>query len=100
VPESGTIRFQEAGYRLKPHLICRKGLARTFQSVRIFPHLSAHANVQVAALFGRTDRRSVAEANQETVELARVRRALWVGEPTGEGLEIAQPKRVSKWPGR
>ena len=70
VPESGTIRFQEAAITgLKPHLICRKGLARTFQSVRIFPHLSAHANVQVAALFGRTDRRSVAEANQETVEL-------------------------------
>jgi branched-chain amino acid transport system ATP-binding protein len=35
---------------LKPHAICRLGLARTFQIVRPFPHLSVLENVRVGAL--------------------------------------------------
>ena len=35
---------------LKPHAICLLGLARTFQIVRPFPHLSVLANVRVGAL--------------------------------------------------
>jgi branched-chain amino acid transport system ATP-binding protein len=70
VPESGTIRLQgESIGGLKPQAICRRGLARTFQSVRVFPHLPAHANIQLAALFGRTGWTSVGEAERETAEL-------------------------------
>ena len=35
---------------LAPHAICRLGLARTFQIVRPFPHLSVLDNVKVGAL--------------------------------------------------
>jgi branched-chain amino acid transport system ATP-binding protein len=95
VPESGTIRFQEAKITgLKPHLICRKGLARTFQSVRIFPHLSVHANVRVAALFGRTDRRSAAEANQETVELLEFVGLSGLGSLPAKDLKLPSQKRL------
>jgi branched-chain amino acid transport system ATP-binding protein len=70
VPESGTIRFQgEVITGLKPHRICRLGVARTFQSVRIFPHLSVEENVRVAALFGRGDGRPTVEAERATGEL-------------------------------
>jgi branched-chain amino acid transport system ATP-binding protein len=70
VPESGTIRFRGDDITgLKPHRICRRGLARTFQSVRIFPHLSARENVRVAAQFGRTDRIGLEAADRETSEV-------------------------------
>jgi branched-chain amino acid transport system ATP-binding protein len=50
-PDSGTIAF--AGRRidgLPPNAICRAGLARTFQIMRPFPHLSVLDNVVVGAL--------------------------------------------------
>jgi len=50
-PDQGEITFDGhplAG--LKPHAICRLGLARTFQIVRPFPHLSVLDNVRVGAL--------------------------------------------------
>ena len=35
---------------LPPHQICRKGIARSFQIVNIFPRLSVFGNVQVAII--------------------------------------------------
>jgi len=50
-PDAGEIRFRERGLGgLKPHAICRLGLARTFQIVRPFARLSVLDNVKVAAL--------------------------------------------------
>ena len=50
-PDSGNIRFRGRSIvGLKPHAICRLGLARTFQIVRPFPHLSVLDNVKVGAL--------------------------------------------------
>jgi branched-chain amino acid transport system ATP-binding protein len=95
VPESGTIRFQEGNITgLKPHLICRRGLARTFQSVRIFPHLSVHANVQVAAHFGRAGGMSAAEANRETVELLEFVGLSDVGAVPAKDLKLPSQKRL------
>jgi branched-chain amino acid transport system ATP-binding protein len=47
-PDSGSIEFagtQLAG--LKPNLIVRRGIARTFQNIRLFPNLSALENVMI-----------------------------------------------------
>ena len=95
IPDSGTIQFQEHNITgLKPHLICRRGLARTFQSVRVFPHMSVRANVQVAALFGGADGISAAEANQETVELLEFVGLSDVGAVLAKDLKLPNQKRL------
>ena len=50
-PTAGVIRFKgESVVGLKPHAICRRGLARTFQIVQPFAGLSALDNVTIGAL--------------------------------------------------
>ena len=50
-PTAGGIRFKgESVVGLKPHAICRRGLARTFQIVQPFTGLSALDNVTIGAL--------------------------------------------------
>jgi branched-chain amino acid transport system ATP-binding protein len=48
-PEKGEILLDGKKINgLSPHLICRRGLARTFQNIRLFAEMSALENVQVA----------------------------------------------------
>jgi len=50
-PDGGRITFKgEDISKLPPYEICRKGIARSFQIVNIFPRLTAFRNVQVAVL--------------------------------------------------
>jgi branched-chain amino acid transport system ATP-binding protein len=50
-PDSGRILFKgrEIG-GLPPHVICRRGITRSFQVANIFPRLSVFENVQIAVL--------------------------------------------------
>ena len=67
VPTEGTVRFKGVSVvGAKPHAICRRGLARTFQIVQPFVNLSALDNVMVGA-FNRTD--EVAAARRRAVEV-------------------------------
>ncbi len=53
-PDSGVVRFKGTGITgLKPHEIVRMGIARTFQSVKIFSKMSVSENVLLGLLFGR-----------------------------------------------
>ena len=48
--DAGDIRFDEGSLRrLKPHQITRRGLARTFQNIRLFANMTAVENVMVGA---------------------------------------------------
>ncbi len=48
-PSSGQLRFQAKSIaRLRPHQIAKRGIARTFQNVRLFGELSALENVMIA----------------------------------------------------
>jgi branched-chain amino acid transport system ATP-binding protein len=50
-PDGGKIVFKgEDISKLPPYEICRKGIARSFQIVNIFPRLTVFRNVQVAVL--------------------------------------------------
>jgi branched-chain amino acid transport system ATP-binding protein len=50
-PDSGKIIFRgEDISSLPPYEICKRGIARSFQIVNIFPRLSVFGNVQVAVL--------------------------------------------------
>jgi len=54
-PSSGEVRFAgEAITGLKPWRICRRGIGRTFQNLRIFPNMTVFDNVSVGAV-GRLD---------------------------------------------
>jgi branched-chain amino acid transport system ATP-binding protein len=66
-PTEGDIRFKGASVAgAKPHQICRRGLARTFQIVQPFVNLTALENVMVGA-FNRTD--DVAVARHRAAEV-------------------------------
>ena len=53
-PGSGDVRFAgESIAGLAPHVIARRGIARTFQSLRLFPNMSVLENV-MAATYGAT----------------------------------------------
>jgi branched-chain amino acid transport system ATP-binding protein len=50
---AGSIHFKGQDItRLKPYKIARMGMARTFQSVKIFSHMSVLENVLLGSLFG------------------------------------------------
>jgi branched-chain amino acid transport system ATP-binding protein len=54
LPDSGVVRFKGTGITgFKPHKIVRMGIARTFQSVKIFSRMSVSENVLLGHLFGR-----------------------------------------------
>ena len=66
-PSAGAIRFKDVSVvGAKPHAICRRGLARTFQIVQPFVNLSALENVMVGA-FNRTG--DVMAARQRALEV-------------------------------
>jgi branched-chain amino acid transport system ATP-binding protein len=69
-PDSGTIRFKDANIAgLKPYQICRMGIARTFQSVKIFSKMSVFNNVLLGCLFGRSHSTVSSIARSETAEI-------------------------------
>jgi branched-chain amino acid transport system ATP-binding protein len=50
-PDKGQILLADEDIgKLPPHVICRKGIARSFQIANIFPRLSVFRNVQVSVL--------------------------------------------------
>jgi len=63
---SGEIRFKGQKLNgLKPHKICRVGIARTFQETKVFPNMPVVQNVLVGAFFGTPTRVSGADAARE-----------------------------------
>ena len=68
-PKSGTIWFKGENITgLKPYKICRMGVARTFQTVKIFPDLPALSNVLIGLHFGISARTSSTEKVRKASE--------------------------------
>ncbi len=94
-PDSGTIRFRAENITgLKPHQICHKGVARTFQSVKVFGGMSAFQNVLVGAIFGDSDGISLKEAREEVVRLLEFVGLPNVGAVAAKDLTLANQKRL------
>jgi branched-chain amino acid transport system ATP-binding protein len=69
-PTSGAVNFDGQDLSgCQPDEICRRGIARTYQSARPFPGLSVRNNVMVALRFGRSEAMSRSERD---AEVARV----------------------------
>ena len=95
VPTSGKITFKSQNITgLKPHQICRKGMARTFQLVKLFGDMTVLENILLGSLFGTSTGMSESNAKRESVELLE-----FVGLSAMEGvlcqeLTIANQKRL------
>ncbi len=93
--KSGVITFKgEKITGLKPHQICRKGLARTFQSVKVFGNMPVFQNVMLGALFGRLTAISSAEAAKESAELVEFVGLSAVSATPVKDLTLGNQKRV------
>jgi branched-chain amino acid transport system ATP-binding protein len=94
-PKSGVIKFKgEKISGLSPYRICRKGMARTFQEVRVFGNIPALQNVSLGAMFGQPKPESPAKATKEAEELLDfVGLTVPKTVPAG-GLTLANQKRV------
>jgi branched-chain amino acid transport system ATP-binding protein len=68
--KSGIIKFRDKPINgLKPHQICKIGIARTFQLVKIFGKMNVYQNVILGALFGTKTGMSSSLASKETRKL-------------------------------
>jgi branched-chain amino acid transport system ATP-binding protein len=95
VPKEGAIRFNGQNITgLKPHRICKMGLARTFQSVKIFANMPVLENVLLGSLFGASNSMSSADAAREAMELLEFVGLSAVRATPAKDLTLANQKRL------
>jgi len=95
-PTQGTIKFKgEDITGLKPHQICRRGLARTFQITKLFSNMTAFENVRLALLFGNPDRKiDRKQAEKEVNQLLASMGLLSERNKPVKDLSLATQKRL------
>jgi len=95
VPKPGAIRFKDENITgLKPHKICRMGVARTFQEVKVFPNIPVLENVLLGSLFGTSPGMSSADAAREATELLEFVGLSAVRATPAKDLTLANQKRL------
>ncbi len=71
--DAGRITFRERDVtRLDPSARCKQGIARTFQHVRPFQHLTLLDNVAVGRIYGREPARTRQQAERESRDLLQL----------------------------
>jgi branched-chain amino acid transport system ATP-binding protein len=69
-PNTGKIIFDEKDITgAQSHHVCQVGIARTFQLVKPFAHMTALQNVIVGRMYGRVPARNLREAHAESEEI-------------------------------
>jgi branched-chain amino acid transport system ATP-binding protein len=95
IPKSGTIKFNAENITgLQPHQICRRGLARTFQSVKVFANMPALENVLLGSIFGTSKPSSGADAAEEASDLLEFVGLSAMSAAPALGLTLANRKRL------
>ena len=95
VPKPGVIRFKgEKITGLKPHQICRMGVARTFQEVKVFANMPVLENVLLGSLFGTSTGMSSADATREATGLLEFVGLSAVRATPAKDLTLANQKRL------
>lgn len=70
VPTSGTIKFKGENITgMKPNQICKRGMARTFQLVKLFGNMTVLENTLLGSLFGTLTGMRQSNALRESSEL-------------------------------
>jgi branched-chain amino acid transport system ATP-binding protein len=93
--KSGTIKFKGENITgLKPYKICRMGIARTFQTVKVFPDLPALSNVLLGLHFGMSPGLSSKDAVREATELLEFVGLSALKATPAKDLTLANQKRL------
>ncbi len=94
-PSSGKIRYRGRDITGMPaYKICRLGIARTFQTVKIFGDLPALRNAMVGSLFGIGSRTSASEALRRAEEALEFVDMTPFKNVPAKDLTLAQQKRL------
>lgn len=94
-PRSGSITFKGREIvGLKSHQICRMGVARTFQTVKVFGNMSSFNNVLMGTYFGRANRMATPDAVNEVKALLEFVELAEAGETPANELTLANQKRL------
>ena len=91
----GEIRYQ--GKRitnLKPHQICKLGIARTFQSVKLFGNISVFDHVFLGSICGTATRARTMNAQRSAVSLLELVGLSARKSDLAKNLPIAEQKRL------
>ena len=95
VPKPGAIRFKGENITgLKPYKICRMGVARTFQTVKVFANMPAFENVRLGSFFGMSPGMSSADAARESAELLEFVGLSAMSATPAKDLTLANQKRL------
>jgi len=95
VPKPGIITFKGENITgKKPYQICRMGIARTFQTVKVFANMPALQNVLIGSFFGTSARVSPAEAAREGTEALEFVGLSEVAATPAKDLTLANQKRL------
>ncbi len=95
VPKPGVIKFKGENITgKKPYQICWLGIARTFQTVKIFANMPAVQNVLVGSFFGKPARISPAEATREAAEALEFVGLAAVAATPARDLTLSNQKRL------
>jgi branched-chain amino acid transport system ATP-binding protein len=94
-PDSGKISFKRENITgLQPHQICRKGIARTFQSPKLFNGMTVYENIRLALLFGPSETDTEAELRKQVNQLLAIVDLLAERSTLVKDLPIGSQKRV------
>ena len=94
-PEAGSIKFDGRVISgLKPHVISSLGVARTFQTARPFPRMTARENVTAALLFGRGGVKVPSQATHEALETLELVSLLERADVLAGRLTLAEQRRL------
>ncbi len=72
-PQEGRILFKDRNLAgLKPHEICRLGIVRTFQIVKVFPELSVLKNVMIGSFNRHKELKPSQDLSERALETVRL----------------------------
>jgi len=93
--DAGIIRFKGHDITgLKPHQIAHRGIARTFQSVKVFSRMSVIDHVRLGYLFGKLGSEGGDEAEREAGEILEFVDLASMRDRRGGDLILANQKRL------
>jgi branched-chain amino acid transport system ATP-binding protein len=94
-PDTGRVAFKGVDITNAPnHAVCQRGIARTFQLVKPFAHMTALQNVMVGRTHGRKPARNLKQAKQESEEILNFVGLGDKGQIPSHNLTLADRKKL------